>query len=121
MFDDFLPNPDAESLPFYPLVLKLVVCVSLATGGPKLGNYSLIITASITSLNPRNFSCPSGTSGRHCTETTDIFFFARVALASTRELGQQRKNCLFKVFRNLSESARTSQCTNRNAGNLEIL
>ena len=27
MFDDFLPIPDAESLPFYPLVLKLVVCV----------------------------------------------------------------------------------------------
>ena len=26
MFDDFLPIPDAESLPFYPLVLKLVVC-----------------------------------------------------------------------------------------------
>ena len=25
MFDDFLPFPDAESLPFYPLVLKLVV------------------------------------------------------------------------------------------------
>ena len=25
MFDDFLPIPDAESLPFYPLVLKLVV------------------------------------------------------------------------------------------------
>ena len=27
MFDDFLPIPDAESLPFYTLVLKLVVCV----------------------------------------------------------------------------------------------
>ena len=27
MFDDFLSIPDAESLPFYPLVLKLVVCV----------------------------------------------------------------------------------------------
>ena len=27
MFDDFLPIPDAESLPFYPLELKLVVCV----------------------------------------------------------------------------------------------
>ena len=27
MFDDFLPIPDAESLPFYPLVLKLVVSV----------------------------------------------------------------------------------------------
>ena len=29
MFDNFLPIPagDAESLPFYPLVLKLVVCV----------------------------------------------------------------------------------------------
>ena len=26
MFDDFLPIPDAESLPFYPLVLNLVVC-----------------------------------------------------------------------------------------------
>ena len=28
MFDNFLPQaiPDAESLPFYPLVLKLVVC-----------------------------------------------------------------------------------------------
>ena len=26
MFDDFLPIPDAESLPFYPLVLKPVVC-----------------------------------------------------------------------------------------------
>ena len=25
MFDDFLPIPDAESLPFYPLVLKPVV------------------------------------------------------------------------------------------------
>ena len=28
MFDNFLPIPDAESLPFYPLVLKLVVCVA---------------------------------------------------------------------------------------------
>ena len=27
MFDSFLPIPDAESLPVYPLVLKLVVCV----------------------------------------------------------------------------------------------
>ena len=27
MFDNFLPIPDAQSLPFYPLVLKLV-CVS---------------------------------------------------------------------------------------------
>ena len=27
MFDNFLPIPDAESLPFYPLVLNLVVCV----------------------------------------------------------------------------------------------
>ena len=26
--DNFLPIPDAESLPFYPSVLKLVVCVS---------------------------------------------------------------------------------------------
>ena len=26
MFDNFLPIPDAESLPFYPLVVKLVVC-----------------------------------------------------------------------------------------------
>ena len=26
MFDNFLPIPDAEFLPFYPLVLKLVVC-----------------------------------------------------------------------------------------------
>ena len=26
MFDNFLPILDAESLPFYPLVLKLVVC-----------------------------------------------------------------------------------------------
>ena len=29
MFDDFLPIPDAESLPFYTLVLKLVVCANL--------------------------------------------------------------------------------------------
>ena len=29
MFDDFLPIPDAESLPFYPMVLKLVVCVTI--------------------------------------------------------------------------------------------
>ena len=28
MFDNFLPIPEAESLPFYPLVFKLVVCVS---------------------------------------------------------------------------------------------
>ena len=30
MFDDFLPImiPDGESLPFYPLVLNLVVCVA---------------------------------------------------------------------------------------------
>ena len=27
MFDDILSIPDAESLPFYPLVSKLVVCV----------------------------------------------------------------------------------------------
>ena len=27
MFDDFLSIPDAESLPFYPLVLKPVVCI----------------------------------------------------------------------------------------------
>ena len=27
MFDNFQPIPDAESLPFYPLVLKLVECV----------------------------------------------------------------------------------------------
>ena len=33
MFDDFLPIPDAESLPFYPLVLNLVVC---AAGGREL-------------------------------------------------------------------------------------
>ena len=26
MFDHFLPIPDAESLPFYPLVVNLVVC-----------------------------------------------------------------------------------------------
>ena len=26
---NFLPIPDAESLPFYPLVLKLVVCVKI--------------------------------------------------------------------------------------------
>ena len=26
MLDNFLPIPDAESLPFYPSVLKLVVC-----------------------------------------------------------------------------------------------
>ena len=30
MFDNFLPIPDAESVPFYPLVLKLVVCVPLS-------------------------------------------------------------------------------------------
>ena len=29
MFDYFLPIPDAESLPFYSLVLKLVVCVTV--------------------------------------------------------------------------------------------
>ena len=34
MLDNFLPIPDAESLPFYPLVLKLVVCVSLPTRLP---------------------------------------------------------------------------------------
>ena len=28
MFDNFLPIPDAESLRFYPLVLKLVACPS---------------------------------------------------------------------------------------------
>ena len=27
MLDSFLPIPDAESLPFYPSELKLVVCV----------------------------------------------------------------------------------------------
>ena len=27
IFDNFLTIPDAESLPFYPLVLTLVVCV----------------------------------------------------------------------------------------------
>ena len=27
MFDNFLPIPDAESLPFYPSVLNLVACV----------------------------------------------------------------------------------------------
>ena len=27
MFDNILPIPDAEFLPFYPLVLKLVACV----------------------------------------------------------------------------------------------
>ena len=31
MFDNFLPIPDAESLPFYPLVLKLVVRVCVCT------------------------------------------------------------------------------------------
>ena len=37
MLDNFLPIPDAESLPFYALVLKLVVCslagVTAATEG----------------------------------------------------------------------------------------
>ena len=28
MFDDFLPIPDVESQPFYPLVLKIVVCAN---------------------------------------------------------------------------------------------
>ena len=32
MVDNFLPIPDAESLPFYPLVLKLVVCAILVMG-----------------------------------------------------------------------------------------
>ena len=36
MFDDFLPIPDAESLPFYPLVLKLVVCAIRSATGPVL-------------------------------------------------------------------------------------
>ena len=31
MFDNFPPIPDAVPLPFYPLVLKLVVCVLIAT------------------------------------------------------------------------------------------
>ena len=31
MFDNFLPIPDAESLPFYPLVLKLVLCAQSAS------------------------------------------------------------------------------------------
>ena len=30
MFDDFLHIPDAESLPFCPLVLKLAVCDNLS-------------------------------------------------------------------------------------------
>ena len=33
MLDNFLPIPDAESLPFYPSVLKLVVCVCVGEEG----------------------------------------------------------------------------------------
>ena len=34
MFDNFLPIPDAESLPFYPLVLELVVCAQMDASAP---------------------------------------------------------------------------------------
>ena len=34
MFDNFLPIPDAESLPFYPSVLKLVLCVPASPIAP---------------------------------------------------------------------------------------
>ena len=34
MFDNFLPIPDAESLLFYSLALKLVVCVKFSRGDP---------------------------------------------------------------------------------------
>ena len=34
MFDNFQPIPDAESLPFYPLVLKLVVIKTQAIETP---------------------------------------------------------------------------------------
>ena len=36
MFTHFLPIPDAESLPFYPLVIKLVVCVGDSMLTPRL-------------------------------------------------------------------------------------
>ena len=36
MFDNFLAVPDAESLPFYPLVLKLVVCAPRCENCKKL-------------------------------------------------------------------------------------
>ena len=36
MFDNFLTIPDAESMPFYPLVLKLVVCPDSAATGDRL-------------------------------------------------------------------------------------
>ena len=42
MFDDFLPITDAESLPLYPLVLKLVVCVICPQ--PKLMHTSVLCT-----------------------------------------------------------------------------
>ena len=32
MLDNFQPIPDADSLPFYPLVLKLVMCMSAKLG-----------------------------------------------------------------------------------------
>ena len=39
MFDNIPPIPDAESLPFYPLVLKLVVCVSGRLPQPSMAEH----------------------------------------------------------------------------------
>ena len=47
MFDNFLPIPNTESLPFYPLVLKLVVCVSLLCQGALQNSHCAALPGSI--------------------------------------------------------------------------
>ena len=53
MFDDFLPIPDAESLPFYPLVLQLVVCVYHEIGKVNTGIVLNRMPARESCLTPR--------------------------------------------------------------------
>ena len=56
MFDNFLPIPDTESLPFYPLVLKLVVCVVYPMNSPMHVARATILLADVRSCSSPDMS-----------------------------------------------------------------
>ena len=85
-FDDFLPIPDAESLPFYPLVLKLVVCAFEEEKGfryPQLLSVRIVRIETFHSKE-RAKQFQSGLSGLHS---------AFQAIVSQRIIKNITRNC----------------------------
>ena len=105
MFDNFLPIPagDAESLPFYPLVLKLVVCVPCV---PSPSDFTADRDEDATfkaqrSLWKQRFVHPTGTFLPNISWHVHVWKTTVLIKPENRDLGlgkQRRQPCIVARF-----------------------